>query len=571
MSKKKALAAILAAVMVTGSLAGCGQSSESAGEVSNNTSQKTEQKTEQTATTDDGLKTIKIMGVDRGITDSAGNTVYLSDWVNGDSKIWERFISDLAERGLALELDLIAGDQYPTVLQTTIAAGLDCDMVNITSLDSTTREQLVQRGELLAVNQIREEYSSPETVEFYTNGYGSEVARLNTMEDGNEYWVSAITIGDYDGESWGGFAGSMIRWDWLEKLGLEYPKTTEELFDVLKAFQEQDANGDGIPNEVASAGMEGFYNGIAQMYGLGVSSVYVDYETGKATSPWYQDSIKDYIAYMKRLNEAGLLDTSGQSGVLNAENKISLSLGWWIETWVEPSITVGEGQEPPYLVGVLCDAENGSTPLIARQNGIQKTNYDFAITSQADKEAIGILFDYLASEEYSVLTEFGIEGYTYDVVDGVKVKKTDSDISEVQIMSMGFAMWTADSILPRYEIVDRVQELATCEEMGYSVGRTENGYKEKADIIKNVYENPDDYSYAYMNIDGNIAVATTEQTEKLSELSTDFETYSSELLTNLILGKQSMDDWDTYIAEMKELGLDEMIAITQERYDRAHQ
>lgn len=567
MSKKRVIATMLAAAMVTGSLAGCGQSSGNVSEAATGSSQKTEE------TTDAGseLKTIKIMGVDRSITDSAGNTVYLSDWVNGDSKIWEKFTSELAARGLALELDLIAGDQYPTVLQTSIAAGLDCDMVNITSLDANTREQLVERGELLAVNQIREEYSNAETVDFYTNGYGSEVARLNTMEDGNEYWVSAITIGDYAGESWGGFAGSMIRWDWLEKLGLELPETTEELFDVLKAFQEKDANGDGMPNEVANAGMEGFYNGIAQMFGLGVSSVYVDYETGKATSPWYQDSIKDYISYMKRLNEAGLLDTSGQSGVLNAENKISLTLGWWIETWVEPTITVGEGQEAPYLVGLLCDAENGSTPLIARQNGIQKTNYDFAITSQADKEAIGILFDYLASEEYSVLTEFGIEGYTYDVVDGVKVKRTDSDISEVQIMSMGFAMWTADSILPRYEIVDRVQELETCEEMGYSVGREENGYKEKAAIIKNVYENPDDYSYAYMSIDGNIAVATSEQTEKIAELSTDFETYSSELLTNLILGEKSMDDWDSYIAEMKELGLDELIAITQERYNRAKQ
>ena len=31
-----------------------------------------------------------------------------------------------------------------------------------------------------------------------------------------------------------------------------------------------------------------------------------------------------------------------------------------------------------------------------------------------------------------------------------------------------------------------------------------------------------------------------------------------------------MDDWDTYIAEMKELGLDELIEINQNRYDRAN-
>lgn len=32
-----------------------------------------------------------------------------------------------------------------------------------------------------------------------------------------------------------------------------------------------------------------------------------------------------------------------------------------------------------------------------------------------------------------------------------------------------------------------------------------------------------------------------------------------------------MDDWDSYISDMKELGLDELISITQERYDRAQQ
>lgn len=53
-------------------------------------------------------------------------------------------------------------------------------------------------------------------------------------------------------------------------------------------------------------------------------------------------------------------------------------------------------------------------------------------------------------------------------------------------------------------------------------------------------------------------------------MTADFETYYQELLTKLILGQKSMDDWDIYMEEMQELGLDELIAITQARYDRAH-
>jgi len=35
------------------------------------------------------------------------------------------------------------------------------------------------------------------------------------------------------------------------------------------------------------------------------------------------------------------------------------------------------------------------------------------------------------------------------------------------------------------------------------------------------------------------------------------------------MGQKSMDDWDSYIKDLKDLGLDEMISINQARYDRA--
>ena len=36
---------------------------------------------------------------------------------------------------------------------------------------------------------------------------------------------------------------------WLERVGKKVPRTTEELYDVFKAFKEQDANGNGNPND----------------------------------------------------------------------------------------------------------------------------------------------------------------------------------------------------------------------------------------------------------------------------------------------------------------------------------
>lgn len=42
---------------------------------------------------------------------------------------------------------------------------------------------------------------------------------------------------------------------WLDKLGLEVPTTTEELHEVLKAFVQNDPNGNGIADEIGVYGM----------------------------------------------------------------------------------------------------------------------------------------------------------------------------------------------------------------------------------------------------------------------------------------------------------------------------
>ena len=549
---KKAGAALLAAMMAVSALGGTVTVQAEEGE----------------------LKTIRILGIDNSGTDDSGTTVYLSDWVNGDSKMWEKLTSDLAERGVKLELDLIPSDQYDTVIQTQLAAGLDCDMVNLHGIDTKTRSRLISQGRLVSINDIWENYSGEEAKQFYTEGYGGEVAKLNTMEDGNVYWLSATTVGDYKGTPWGGFVMPMIRKDWLDKLGLEMPTTTDELFDVLKAFQEQDANGDGEADEVVAIYLDNFGNGLAQYFGLGTSVCYVDYETGKVTSPWYEEGIKDYINFMKKLCDAGLLETSGQGSEKKAENKVAMINDWWIETWDEPGVIVADGEAAPYFCGILCQGMDGIDPVLSRQNDIQKGSYDFGVTDQADPEAIGALLDYLSSEEYSTLSEFGIEGYTYEVTEDGTRKKfaagNGSGNSEVEIMSKLPALWVNDGVLPRMEIVNREQELESCVEAGKTMGYPENGFAEKAAVIQNVYDNEADYHYAVMDTTANLAAATEEENERIADLTADFETYYQELLTKLVLGQNSMDDWDAYISEMKELGLDELIQITQDRYDRAH-
>ncbi len=86
-----------------------------------------------------------------------------------------------------------------------------------------------------------------------------------------------------------------------------------------------------------------------------------------------------------------------------------------------------------------------------------------------------------------------------------------------------------------------------------------------------VYDNPGSYKYQMQNTKGCLAEATPEESDTIASLTTDFETYYEELLTKLILGQQSLDDWDSYISDLQKLGMDELISIAQARYDRTQE
>ncbi|MCU6793637.1 extracellular solute-binding protein [Paenibacillus sp. WQ 127069] len=93
-----------------------------------------------------------------------------------------------------------------------------------------------------------------------------------------------------------------IRKDWLKKLNLEVPKTTEELYAVAKAFREQDPDGNGVKDTYAinlSYTAENVVNAMFQ--NTGVFS-----KDGKLEKTWEQ--AREATAFKKRLFSEGLVD-----------------------------------------------------------------------------------------------------------------------------------------------------------------------------------------------------------------------------------------------------------------------
>ncbi len=116
---------------------------------------------------------------------------------------------------------------------------------------------------------------------------------------------------------------TFINEEWLNRVGKKYPKTLDELYDVLKAFKEKDANGNGDPNdEIPFAWTENYsrkaLHNILNACGIvaekSTANTYGILEVDKKGKVYLVDVTDNYryfLTYMNKLWEEGLcLDTA---------------------------------------------------------------------------------------------------------------------------------------------------------------------------------------------------------------------------------------------------------------------
>ena len=473
--------------------------------------------------------------------------------------VWQELEKLFAEKNLDVEFEVVAPDQYPTTIQTRIASGTDLpDIVCLTPFDDAAAMELANKGTILPINKIMDEFGDGTFNKFIYEDYPF-MSQLTTAPDGNIYWYTSIQAQTYEDKPAPTCRVINIRKDWLEKLGLEAPKTAEEFVSVMKAFQDNDMNGNGVKDEIVTVDTSGdfFMTGIAQWFGVGNYLTSVDVKNNKIVSPWYQDGIKDYLKYMQNLVKEGLLDpdligaTYEQTSQRMAENKVGATFDYCMQMWLEPSVNA---ENPEFL------------PIANLETGYDSYNiieppffswHKWAVTKDCkNTEAVAALLDVLYSDRYEELTAWGIEGVTYEVVDGRRqlLEGNGGDFWEKNAKerkSYGGPLWSG-CVFPTVSLYTMESQFASRPEH-------KNEFQKSVVFQENVYP---DAKYCYM------AIAQNEQNERKAALTTDLSTYSSELVTDFVLGRASFDKWDEYIKQLKDLGLDELIEIEQSQFDK---
>ena len=506
--------------------------------------------------TSEDMKTIRMLGIDLFAKDQSGKTVFLSDWINDpECKMWQTIVHDLEERGIHLEVDLLPREQYFSFLQTKILSDLeDYDWVFLGDMvDQETRVYLIENGIVAPINEIWTNYSDGTADKFYRKGEGTLLGKMRTYDDGNVYYLGNASFSNYDGLKASNSYVINIRYDWLKTLGLDIPKTTEELYDTLLAFQQKDVNNSGVKDEIINTNLLSFENGFAQAFGLGHELVFFDPKSGKMTSPFYQETVKDYFAYMNKLYEAGLLDVTFEDSSEIEENLLGVISHRFLSIGEENDTILGQDDYQAKWIPIMPVAEGIDRYVCALDWKTTPMEY-FGVTSYADKEAVGILLDYISTVEFDTLSFYGIEEYSFEMVNGHPVKYQNPQQSDAQIMSNGVALWSY--LLPSIQRVDYKAELS---------GMV--NHPERVEACNQYYLNLEDYDVVY-SPETMIAEPTREESLQIANMIADLETYQNDLMLKLITGKKSLDDWDTYIKDLRSLGLDTLIGFYQAEFEQ---
>ena len=179
----------------------------------------------------------------------------------------------------------------------------------------------------------------------------------------------------------------------------------------------------------------------------------------------------------------------------------------------------------------------------------------FAIPASCDHlEDVVKFMDYYFTDEDTIFRFYGPEGnYTVDE-DGYIAQAAEGE-------------WTIDTS-PSIGNIEDADGLFRCKITPYKradyVEYTQS--ERKNSFLGQVFDRSIDFELLEDNIP--FAAMTEEEATRMSEIENELTTYMEEALAKLILKQYSLDDFDTYVEEMKGLGLEDYVNIQQGRINR---
>jgi len=404
-------------------------------------------------------------------------------------------------------------------------------------------EQYGRQGALMALNDLIDK-SIPALKK--TMQENKPLTGSMTSADGKIFFFPRLLI---DGRL-RHYPGLMIREDWLTTLGLRKPDTTDDFYNVLKAMKDADFNKDGNKNDVPFVGD---YRFIIWAYGVGSrgfnqeNDFFVEDSQLKfgPTDPRYRQAVE----FLNKMYGEGLIENVGGDVLL--QSIISESAGSTYGSWTGVLTTynrmlAAEGKNPGLRGIVPLKGPTGERNALSNHTEIDLgCGGAIAITTKK-ADIIARIFDYLYSEEGSIVMAFGREGDTFTYVNGVPTFTEKVTSSHLSGQNYRAAYISDASTIPHdYNVLGYIANLSP---EGIEANRitAENGGNKKPPSLR----------------------FSAEELAEVQTLQRDLNTFVDENVTKFINGQQPFSQWNTFQQGLQQLRVARLVELYNASYRR---
>jgi putative aldouronate transport system substrate-binding protein len=441
-----------------------------------------------------------------------------------------------------------ASQDYEQKMKLAIASN---DLPDVMLVNEQIFLSLAEAGQIEDLSKVYDKYASPLAKELYatTNNKAIEKATYK----GKLMGIPNISVqADAASMAW-------VRKDWMDKLGLQPPKSIDDVAAIAKAFVEKDPDGSGKADTIGIAGFEkaltvsgkaqrGDFKGIFQAFGAYPSNWIKD-SSGKVVYASILPETKQALGKLRDMYAAGAIDKEFALRKDPNENIVSGKAGmffgpWWSGGLVADAMKLNPKADfVPYLIPDAKGTVNTmmvpvSIQFIVVKKGMKNpeaamiyANTFINAQRKVDPDALNL--DFTVSAEY-----WPIGNSTYDYADAVE-RKSDTlkkamsgQIKPEELnpeMKELLAKATRDKANPKADLKDW---------SGYF------GYTVPADLLK-------------MNMN-KVYSEFTANTKTMERKWANLQKLETETFFGIVMGEKPLDSFDKFVTDWKAQGGDEI-------------
>lgn len=372
--------------------------------------------------------------------------------------------------------------------------------------------------------------------------------RKSTTQDSGRVGSFFFLIGDAD---LGPRQGLWVRQDYLDEQGLDVPTTYDEFHEYLTVTK----NAYGLSDSLLMTST-GYFGSMALLGGFDVSASFYNQDGVVKYGP-IEDGFREYLEMMHQWYEEGLISSDFATRyetnlMFDATDIIGGKCAAWNANYRQDDSWANSAVEPNFTPLAIADVtKTGSEQIHVGGRGSNVDSYgDVISTACEDPETAVAYIDWWYSDESALLSGYGIEGETYYINDDGQPLYTDMILNNPLGASRNMR-----NIYTGMSLKFRVPRVVTAS--------YDSGYDR---LDRGTWNSNRDNAW---DISSFIS-RTTEEGEDYAAVMSEVETYVEENIPKFIIGDRSLSEWDTYVQDIKNMGIDEAIAIEEacvERYE----